>query len=80
MPDGGIPTPPWPPRGLREVDAAYYVGLSVSTFRREVGAGHIPAAVRLTEARKIWLRDDLDRYLDAKAGRVPASEDINPWH
>ncbi len=70
MPDG---TPPWPPRGLPEEQAAYYVGLSASTFRREVGAGHAPAPVRLTAGRQVWLRDQLDAWLDQKAGRVVAS-------
>lgn len=53
---------------MREELAAEYVGLSASTFRTEVAAGRAPAAVWLTAGRKIWLRDALDHWLDAKAG------------
>ena len=73
------PLPGWP-RGLREELAAAYVGLSVGTFRAQVAAGEAPDAIRLTAGRKVWLRDDLDRYLDRKAGHVAvAGEAVNPW-
>ncbi|KAA5609133.1 hypothetical protein F1189_25850 [Rhodovastum atsumiense] len=70
--------PHWP-RGLSEDLAAAYVGLSSSTFRREVGAGRAPASVRLTPGRQVWLREDLDAWLDRLAGRAPASAGTNPW-
>jgi hypothetical protein len=57
------------PRGMREPVAAEYIGLSVSSLRAEVGAG-----------RKVYLREDLDSYLDAKARRAPPAEpSVNPW-
>jgi predicted DNA-binding transcriptional regulator AlpA len=62
-----IDLPGWP-RGLREPLAAAYVGLSSSGFRTEWKAGRAPLPVRLTERRQVWLRDALDRWLDAKAG------------
>jgi predicted DNA-binding transcriptional regulator AlpA len=65
------PLPGWP-RGLREPLAAAYVGLSASTIRAEYAAGRFPAPVALTVGRQVWLRDDLDLWLDAKAGRAPA--------
>ncbi len=63
------PLPGWP-RGLREEFAAEYVGLSVSTWRAECKAGRAPKPVHITVGRQVWLRDDLDRWLDAKAGRT----------
>lgn len=72
--------PGWP-RGLREPLAAAYVGLSGSTFRQVV-VPQVPA-IRLTPSRVVWLREDLDRWLDAKR---PSSEPNfwhqaeNPWH
>ena len=68
--------PGWP-RALSEDLAAAYVGqLSIGTFRAEVDAGRIPAAVQLTSGRKAWLIEDLDAYLDGKAGKRsdPADE------
>ena len=77
MPDGAR-LPGWP-RALREPLAAAYVGLSASTFRAAV-APSVPS-VRLTTGRVAWLREDLDAWLDARAGRAAASPDAsNPWH
>lgn len=59
MPDGARL---WTPRALRAEDAAYYVGLSVTTFHQQV-APAVPA-VQLTPGRKAWLREDLDAWLD----------------
>lgn len=77
MPDRR-PIPAWP-RGLREELAAEYVGLSVPTLRREVAAGRAPKPTRLTRGRQVWLRDDLDAWLDRMAGRAPASAAADPW-
>ncbi len=64
------------PRALREDDAADYVALSVATFRLYV----VPVfpAVQLTPGRVGWLREDLDAWLDQKAGRSPP-EVLNSW-
>lgn len=74
---------PWPPRGLSDDEAAYYVGLSKTTFIREVEAEQAPAPVWLTKGRRIWLREDLDAYLDRKAGRVQTgasgADDGSEW-
>ncbi|MGS0647987.1 helix-turn-helix transcriptional regulator [Komagataeibacter melomenusus] len=64
-------TEAWIPRGLRLEQAATYVGLSATTFLAQV-APDVPP-VRLTVKRKVWLRDDLDRWLDARAGRAPSA-------
>ncbi len=65
--DGG-PARPWG-RGLRKRLAAKYGGLGPSTFDREVSAGRAPQPVNLTPGCKVWLREELDDYLDAAAER-----------
>lgn len=67
MPDGST-LPGWP-RGMKETHAAAYLGLSTTTFRQVV----VPAvpAIRVTPGRIVWLREDLDAWLDARAGRRP---------
>jgi predicted DNA-binding transcriptional regulator AlpA len=72
MPDGGT-RPPWTPRALREDEAAYYVGLSATTFRREVVPAVAP--VRVSPGRIAWLREDLDRWLDSR--RAPPEPAIH---
>lgn len=67
------PLPGWP-RGMREDIAAEYVGLSPATLRSQV------AATRLTPGRIVYLKEDLDAYLDRKAGRSPTfSQDGREW-
>jgi prophage regulatory protein len=70
--------PNWP-RGLREELAAEYVGLAPSTFRREVTERRAPQPIRLTPGRLVWLKEDLDAWLDRVAGRSTASPRKNPW-
>lgn len=66
--------PTWP-RGMRDELAAAYVGLGLSTFLREVEADRAPRPVRLTPGRKVWLKEDLDAWLDRLAGRPAPSPD-----
>lgn len=77
MPDGA---PPFTPRALKAEHAAYYVGLSVTTFHQQV-APAVPA-VQLTPGRKAWLREDLDAWLDSRRPPVdrprPDGEDAPP--
>jgi predicted DNA-binding transcriptional regulator AlpA len=68
--------PDWP-RALRLPLAAAYVGLSPATFQRHVAT--TVAAVSLTPGTVVWLREHLDGWLDARAGRAPASPQDNPW-
>ncbi len=72
--------PPWPPRGLPEEQAAYYIGLGITTFRAEEAKGQF-RATWLTERRKVYLRDHLDAYLDRKAGSPAAApvDDVPDW-
>ena len=60
--------PGWPRALKLELDTAY-CGLSRNTFLREVDAGRAPAARRLTAGRKVWLREELDAWLDRAAGK-----------
>lgn len=77
MPDGSAL--PFTPRGLRAELAALYVGVSESWWLAAVKAGEAPKAVYLSPRLPIWLREDLDAWLDARAGRAAASEAANPW-
>jgi predicted DNA-binding transcriptional regulator AlpA len=63
--------PDWP-RGMRIELAASYLGISPSLLRAELVAGRFPAPVRISPGRVVWLKEDLDRWLDAKAGRPNA--------
>ena len=66
---------------MREELAAGYVGLSVSTIRAERAAGRFPSPILLTPGRHVYLRDDLDTWLNAKAGRptLAAESDGSEW-
>jgi predicted DNA-binding transcriptional regulator AlpA len=57
---------------MPEKAAAYYVGLSPSTFRAEVAPNVRP--IRLTQGRIAWLREDLDAWLERRAGRIPVDQ------
>lgn len=61
------------PRGMREPMAAEYIGLSVTALRR-TGV----KSVQLTPGRIVYLREDLDAFLDRAAGKQSVS-DGNEW-
>lgn len=66
-----MPDPlPFTPRALRAEHAALYVGLSPTTFHQVVAPAVPP--IRLTAGRVAWLREDLDRWLDARRPAVDA--------
>ena len=69
--------PAWVPRGLPALAAAYYIGFSVTSFRAYV-APAVPA-VRISPGRLVWLREDLDRWLDGRRGTLPAPENLDPF-
>lgn len=76
----GQPAYPGWPRGLSVGLAAKYVSLSESAFLASVDAGHAPAPAWITKGRKIWLRDDLDGWLDRLFARGVALEATgNDW-
>jgi predicted DNA-binding transcriptional regulator AlpA len=75
MPDGS--TLPWP-RFLRAEKAAAYLDVSKTHFLTIVAPEL--KAIQLSPGVKGWLREDLDAWLDARAGREAASPESNPWH
>jgi excisionase family DNA binding protein len=54
-----------PPAALHELDAARYIGTNRTSFRELVMAGHIPYTMHLNGKRRIYLRKDLDTYLES---------------
>jgi predicted DNA-binding transcriptional regulator AlpA len=68
-----------PPRGLRRVEAAAYVGVSPSTFDEMIRDGFMPTPKRFRGCI-IWDRMALDEAftcLPDREGAKPAS--TNPW-
>jgi predicted DNA-binding transcriptional regulator AlpA len=57
--------------------AAAYCGLSPATMRRLVVDDGFPAPVRLSRNRVAWLREQIDRWLDRKAGTAPTSKNAD---
>jgi hypothetical protein len=71
-----IPNGAWP-RGMHEAMAAAYVGLSATQFRI-VARDYPIEQTWLTKGRKVYLLENLDRYLDAKAG-LPSISGPKSW-
>jgi excisionase family DNA binding protein len=63
-------------RGLDESEAAIYLSISPSFFRRKVEAGEMPKP-RVIGSRRIWDVDDLDAYF--KALPYEGCEESNGW-
>jgi predicted DNA-binding transcriptional regulator AlpA len=55
-------------RGLRAQAAAKYCGLGRSTFLRYVSEGKAPAPRKLSPGSVIWLRDQLDSWMESAEG------------
>jgi hypothetical protein len=53
-----------PRRGLRAVDAAVYVGVSIEKFDTMVRRGSMPKPKRI-DGQNVWDIDQLDVYFDA---------------
>lgn len=72
---------PFTPRGMRAGHAALYVGVSPSAWRELVRRGEAPSPIYLSDRIPVWLREDLDRWLDRRAGRAATSPGLanNPW-
>lgn len=62
------------PRLLKINDAINYLGggMSAATFMKVV-APHVPRVI-LSPRNQGWLREDLDAFLDRRAGKPDASE------
>lgn len=75
MPDP-TPLPDWP-AAMREDRAAAYLDVSAMFFRARIAPGI--RSVRPSGRVVLYLRRDLDRWLDRMAGTAPASEDDRSW-
>ena len=78
VPEGARHVPEQWPRGMRLPVAAAYIGLSESAFRGGVKSGKLPQPKRLTRRRDIWLKDDLDNFLDRLFDRL-GEDQGNEW-
>ena len=52
------------PRGLPYEDAAKYLGCAVKSLRNRVSEGTFPVKPRRLWNKPVFLREELDRYLD----------------
>lgn len=48
--------------------AAAYLGVSQSTFRKMVKSGDVPTPIRITEKRLVWDKKQLDEFIDSLSG------------
>ena len=62
------------PRGMPIETAATYCGVGTGTL-----STYGPKPIRVGIKRLVWLREDLDAWLDRLAGRAPALADNRPW-
>ena len=63
--------PDWP-RAMRAPMAAAYLGISEWTLRKGARSGRYPKPLKDGEV-VVWLREDLDRWLDNLKGDQPNS-------
>ena len=68
----GSTLPHWPAR-LGEDLAASYLGISKTTFRDRVGKRVYPQPIREGK-RLLWAKVQLDRFVEAQFGILPANE------
>jgi hypothetical protein len=69
--------PDWP-AAMRADRAAAYLDVSPTYFREHI-APAVPA-IRPTPRVILYLRRDLDAWLDRHSPGSAASEEVNPWH
>jgi predicted DNA-binding transcriptional regulator AlpA len=62
------------PRAMPLPLAAEYCGVGASTL-----SGNGPKPVRIGQKRKVWLREELDAWLDDLAGKGVASSGVSLW-
>jgi predicted DNA-binding transcriptional regulator AlpA len=74
-PGGRLP-PSLPPRGLKRVWAAAYIGVSPTKFDEMVDDGRMPKPKRI-DGRTVWDRKALDDAFDALPD--DAGAESNPW-
>ena len=67
-----------PPAAMHELDAARYVGTNRTSFRELVFAGHIPYTMHLNGKRRIYLRKDLELYLESLPKHIMSARENSP--
>ena len=65
---------PFPTAALCRVDACAYVALSDTTFEKLIREGCAPAPRRISPGRVVWLRRELDEWLES----LPVSDLLPP--
>ncbi len=64
---------------FHELEAARYLGMNRTAFREMVFSGLLPFRVHLNGKRRIYLRTDLDDYLQSlKRRTMPERENSQP--
>ena len=53
------------PRGLSYLDAAKYIDIAQKTLRNKVSSGDFPVRPRRFGGKPLFLKEDLDDFLDA---------------
>tara|TARA_Y100000114_G_C11650242_1_gene273831 strand:- start:240 stop:425 length:186 start_codon:yes stop_codon:yes gene_type:complete len=54
-------------RCLKLGDAAKYIGVSISTFKRMVARGEAPAPIRMSKRLVVWDKKQLDSFVERMA-------------
>jgi hypothetical protein len=76
MPDG-FALPYWP-ASMREDRAAAYLDVSATYFRQRIAPKLSP--IRPSSGVVLYLRRDLDAWLDQQSAGNATSAEGNPWH
>jgi hypothetical protein len=66
------------PAAMHELAAARYLGMNKTAFRELIMGGVIPYSVHLNGKRRIYLKVDLDAYLDNLTKRRMAPRENSP--
>jgi hypothetical protein len=62
------------PRGMPLEMAALYCGVGTHILTQNG-----PQPIRIGRKRKVWLKDQLDSWLDRLAGKTPTSPENDEW-
>jgi predicted DNA-binding transcriptional regulator AlpA len=67
------------PRGMTVKEAAAYCGIRPTGLRALVRIGEAPKSIPMGKRARVWLREDLDAWLDRLSEKVVASGIVNEW-
>ena len=68
-------TPISMPDHMRSVDAAAFLGVSVTTLYRWAREGHIAKGIKLAPRCTVWRRTDLEAFVDRQANEAFGTTD-----